>query len=142
MASVNKVIVVGNLGKDPEVRYTGSGKAVCNLSLATKEAWGKGEDRQEKTEWHKITVWGASAENCGKYLTKGRQVYVEGRLQTRQWEDKDGNTRYTTEIVANNVVFLGANSGGGGGGSSRGGGGGGYSSTPKSTGYSDGDIPF
>ena len=124
MASVNKVIVVGNLGKDPEVRYTGSGKAVCNLSLATKEAWGKGEDRQEKTEWHKITVWGASAENCGK------------------WQDQSGNDRYTTEIVANNVVFLGANSGGGGGGSSRGGGGGGYSSTPKSTGYSDGDIPF
>lgn len=140
MASVNKVILVGNLGKDPEVKHTSGGKTVCNLSIATKESWGKGPDRQEKTEWHKVTAWGATAENCGKYLAKGRQVYVEGRIQTRKWQDKDGNDRYTTEIVAQQVVFLQ----GGNGGSKRDGGGDSYSYTPKSGGgdFNDGDIPF
>lgn len=107
MSGINKVIVVGRLGQDPEVRYTQGGQAVCNFSVATSESWNDKEgQRQEKTEWHRIVVWGKIAEICSQYLGKGRQVYVEGRLQTRQWDDKDGNKRYTTEIVANTVQFL------------------------------------
>ncbi len=107
--SVNKVILVGRLGKDPEVRYLDSGKAVANFSLATSETWrDQGGEKQEKTEWHKVQAWGKLAEICGQYLTKGSQVYVEGRIQTRDWEDKDGNKRYTTEIVANTMQMLGA----------------------------------
>ena len=117
MGSLNKVMVIGNLGRDPEVRFTASGQAVASLNVATHERWtDKDNNPQERTEWHRVTVWGRQGENCGKYLSKGRQVYIEGRLQTRQWEDKEGNTRYTTEIVANSVVFLqgGDNRGGGG----------------------------
>lgn len=107
MSGVNKVIIVGRLGADPEIRYTQGGAAVTNFSLATSETWNdKDGNRQEKTEWHKVVVWGKSAENCAQYLAKGRQAYVEGRLQTRAWDDKDGNKRYTTEIIANTVQFL------------------------------------
>src|ERR1044072_938768 len=106
--SVNKVILVGRLGQNREVRYTPSGAAVANFSVATNEAWtDKSGQKQEKTEWHRIVVWGKTAENCNQYLSKGRQVYVEGRLQTRQWQDKDGQTKYTTEVQAQTVQFLG-----------------------------------
>jgi single-strand DNA-binding protein len=117
MASVNKVILVGNLGRDPELRYTQTGSAVANFTVATNERWrDKDGNNQERTEWHRIVVWGRTAENCAQYLQKGRSVYVEGRLQTREWEDKDGNKRSTTEINALNVQFLGGRSGPGGGG--------------------------
>lgn len=109
MASgINKVILIGRLGKDPEVRYTTSGGAVTNFTMATSESWtDKGGQKQERTEWHRIVVWGKLGELCGQYLAKGRQAFVEGRLQTREWQDKDNNKRYTTEIVAMNVQFLG-----------------------------------
>lgn len=109
MASVNKVILIGNLGQDPEKKVTGSGQAVTTLNIATSERWNdKSGQRQEKTEWHRVVVWGPQAENCANYLSKGRQVYIEGRLQTRSWDDKDGNKRYTTEVVAQRVQFLGS----------------------------------
>src|SRR3990172_10055992 len=109
MAGVNKVILVGNLGKDPEIRYTPGGVAVANFTLATSENWTSKEGKKEtKTEWHRIVAFGRLAEICGEYLNKGKQVYIEGRIQTRQWEDKDGNKRYTTEIVAQTMQFLGA----------------------------------
>ena len=127
MGSVNKVILVGNLGADPELKYTPSNRAVCNLSVATNEVWkDKSGQKQEKTEWHRVTVWGEQAENCSKFLSKGRMVYVEGRLQTRSWDDKEGKKRYSTEVVADRVVFLGGGAGaenGGGGGGRRAGGG-------------------
>jgi len=108
MASVNKVILVGNLGSDPEVKYTPSGAAVANFNIATNENWtSKDGKKEERTEWHRIVVWNKLAELCGEYLAKGRTVYVEGRLQTREWNDKDGNKRYTTEIVAQTIQFLG-----------------------------------
>jgi len=110
MAGINKVILIGRLGSDPEVRYTPSGVAVANFNIATSEEW-KDKDsgeKKERTEWHRIVVWRRLGEICGEYLSKGRQVYVEGRLQTRDWEDRDGNKRYTTEIVATDVQFLGA----------------------------------
>ncbi len=107
MAAVNKVILIGNLGRDPEIRYTKNGQAVATFSLATTEKWkNKNGDREEKTEWHRIVAWGKLGEICGEYLTKGKQAYIEGRLQTREWEDKDGNKRTTTEIVASNMVML------------------------------------
>ncbi len=107
--SVNKVILVGRLGQNPEVRYTPSGAAVANFSVATNEAWtDKSGQKQERTEWHKVVVWGKLAELCSQYLAKGRQCYLEGRLQTRQWQDKDGQTKYTTEIQAQTVQFLGS----------------------------------
>lgn len=110
-SSVNKVILVGNLGKDPEVNETKSGTSVCSLSIATTSSYkDKKGEWQEKTEWHRVTVWGKRAESCGTYLSQGRQVYVEGRLETRKWQDKDGNDRYTTEIVASDVQFLGGKS--------------------------------
>jgi single-strand DNA-binding protein len=150
--SVNKVILVGNLGADPDLRYTSSGSPVCELRLATNESWtDKQGQRQERTEWHRVIVWGKTGENCSKYLSKGRQVYLEGRLQTRSWDDKDGNKRYTTEIVANDVQFLSGGSGGGGGGGGGprggggGGGGGGYEPPPPADpgfGGPDDDIPF
>jgi single-strand DNA-binding protein len=112
MSGVNKVILVGRLGADPEVKAIGSGTTVARLNLATSETWIKDGQKQEKTEWHRITVWGKLAEVCGKHLAKGRQVYVEGKLQTRQWEDQQGQKRYTTEIVASTVQFLGAAAGG------------------------------
>jgi single-strand DNA-binding protein len=111
MASVNKVILVGHLGSDPEVRYTPSGKAVANFSLATTERFTNKEgEKEERTEWHKIVAWARLGEICGEYLTKGSQVYIEGRLQTRNWEDRDGNKRYTTEIVAQAMQMLGGGS--------------------------------
>ena len=106
--SVNKAILVGNLGRDAELRYTPGGAAVATLNLATTEVWNdKGGQRQEKTEWHRVVLWGKTAESLNEYLTKGKQIYIEGRLQTRQWDDKDGNKRYTTEVVASTVQFLG-----------------------------------
>jgi single-strand DNA-binding protein len=115
--SVNKAIIVGNLGKDPEVRYTQGGQAVCSFTVATNEKWkDKGGADQERTEWHRIVAWGKLAELCGEYLSKGRTVYVEGRLQTRDWTNKEGQKQYTTEVVAREVVFLGGRQGGGGGG--------------------------
>jgi single-strand DNA-binding protein len=108
MSGVNKVIVIGRLGADPEVKTVGSGQQVARLSVATSENWTDREgQKQERTEWHRIVAWGKLADLCGKYLVKGRQVYIEGRLQTRSWEDPQGQKRYTTEIVANNVQFLG-----------------------------------
>jgi len=124
MGSVNKVILVGNLGADPELKYTPSQRPLCNLRIATTEVFkDKGGQRQEKTEWHRVTVWGETAENCNKYLAKGRSVYIEGRLQTRSY-DKDGQKHYATDVVADKVVFLGSGGGGGGGGGGEGGGGG------------------
>jgi single-strand DNA-binding protein len=112
MGSVNKVILVGNLGRDAELRYTPGGAAVSTINMATTEVWNdKAGQRQEKTEWHRVVLWGKSAESLTEYLTKGKQIYVEGRLQTRQWDDKDGNKRYTTEIRGDRVVLLGGGSG-------------------------------
>ncbi|MFP2931015.1 single-stranded DNA-binding protein [Pyxidicoccus sp. 3LG] len=119
---VNKVILIGNLGADPEVRFTPGGQAVANFRIATSESWtDKNGQKQERTEWHRIVVWGKLAELCGEYLKKGRQCYVEGRLQTREWTDKENRKNYTTEVVANAVTFLGGrdagegmSSGGGG----------------------------
>lgn len=109
MAGVNKVILVGRLGADPEIRYTPSGAAVANFTLATSENWkDKDGQKQEKTEWHKIVVFSKLAEICGEYLNKGKQIYIEGRIQTRSWEDRDGNKKYTTEIVANQMQMLGS----------------------------------
>ncbi len=158
---VNKVILVGNLGADPDMRYTPSGAGVCELRLATNESWtDKDGAKQERTEWHRIVVWGKRAENCSKYLSKGRQVYVEGKLRTRSWEDKDGNKRWTTEVIANDVQFLsggagGGNQGGGdypppaepdGGGFGGGNQGGGFGGSNQGGGFaggsSDDDIPF
>lgn len=153
--SVNKVILIGNLGADPEVRFTPSGQAVANFRIATSESWtdkGSGQ-KQERTEWHRIVVWGKLAELCGEYLKKGRQCYVEGRLQTREWTDKEGKKNYTTEVVAQTVQFLGGPGGRGGEGGGSGGGyrggqrddaGGGGSAPPEDFGGpppSD-DIPF
>lgn len=113
MGSVNKAILVGNLGKDADLRYTPAGAAVASFSMATTETWiDKSGQKQEKTEWHRIVVWGKVAEALAEYLKKGKQVYVEGRLQNRQWEDKDGNKRYTTEVRSDRVVLLGGNGGG------------------------------
>src|SRR6478609_8565754 len=110
--SVNKVILVGRLGQNPEVKYTPSGAAVANFSVATNESWtDKSGQKQERTEWHRVVVWGKLAELCSQFLVKGRQVYLEGRLQTRQWQDKDGQTKYTTEIQAQTVQFLGGTAG-------------------------------
>ena len=150
MGSVNKVILVGNLGRDAELRYTPGGAAVATLNLATTEVWNdKNQQRQEKTEWHRVVLWGKQAESLQEYLTKGKQIYVEGRLQTRQWDDKDGNKRYTTEIKADRITLLG---GGGGGARTGGGGGAEYSGRAGASGggmeeppvepITDDDIPF
>ena len=110
---VNKVILVGNLGKDPDVRFTASGRAVCKFPVATSERWTDQQgQKQERTEWHNVVVWGKQAETCGQYLAKGRQVFVEGSIHTRSYDDKDGNKRYITEIVARDVRFLGGGRGG------------------------------
>jgi single-strand DNA-binding protein len=122
MASVNKVIVIGNLGRDPELRYTKDGRAVANFTVATNERWRDREgNTQERTEWHRIVVWDKQAETCAQYLQKGRSVYVEGRLQTREWEDKEGQKRRTTEVVAQTVQFLGPRGGQAGQGGGQGG---------------------
>jgi single-strand DNA-binding protein len=114
MASVNKVILIGNLGRDPETRYMPDGGAITNVSIATTEVWkDKNGDKQEKTEWHRVAFFGKLAEIAGEYLKKGSQVYVEGRLQTRKWQDKDGADKYTTEIVADRMQMLGSRQGGG-----------------------------
>jgi len=139
MASVNRVILIGNLGRDPELRYTPSGTAVANFSLATTDRFSnKQGEKQERTEWHRIVAWGRTAELCAQYLSKGRSVYVEGRLQTNEWEDKEGQKRKTTEIVAQTVQFLGGrNPGDSGGGPPPSSGGDPDSPPPPSD-----DIPF
>jgi single-strand DNA-binding protein len=165
MASVNKVIIVGNLGKDPETRFAPSGSAICNITVATSRQWkdkASGEKREE-TEWHRVVFYDRLAEIAGEYLKKGRPVYVEGRLKTRKWQDKEGQDRYTTEIIAEEMQLLGSresgggtsdfdsdsgggsrgggqrrSSGGSGGGAPQGGGGGGR----KTTDDFDDDIPF
>jgi single-strand DNA-binding protein len=159
MASVNKVIIIGNLGRDPETRYMPDGGAITNISVATTDKWkDKNGEMQEKTEWHRVAFFGKLAEIAGEYLKKGSQVYVEGRLQTRKWQDKDGQDKYTTEIVANQMQMLGsrAGSGAGGGraemadaGEGASGGGGGSRPASKPAGKSGGkfddfedDIPF
>ena len=142
MSGINKVILIGRLGSDPEIRYTPSGVAVANFSVATSEEW-KDKDsgeKKERTEWHRIVAWRRLGEICGEYLSKGKQVYVEGRIQTRSWEDKDGNKKYTTEIIANDIQFLGSRDV-----SDRskpsGGGGGDFQGAPG-PGPEDDDIPF
>lgn len=157
MASVNKVIIIGNLGKDPETRYLPSGDAVTNITVATTESWKdkKSGDKQEHTEWHRVSFFGRQAEVAGEYLKKGSPVYIEGRIRTRKWQDKEGQDRYSTEIVADRMQLLGGRGsgggeGGGGGGSMReppaGGGGGGGKAPAKKSGGSfddmDDDIPF
>ena len=143
MGSVNKVILVGNLGRDAELRYTPGGAAVATLNLATTEVWNdKQGQKQEKTEWHRIVLWGKQAESLQEYLVKGKQIYVEGRLQTRQWDDKEGNKRYTTEIKADRITLLGGGGGGRSGGDDR------VASQPASPDeppmepITDDDIPF
>ncbi len=147
MASVNKVILLGNLGADPEIRFTPGGQAVANFRMATTDSWAdkNSGQRQERTEWHRVVVWGKLAELCGEYLKKGRQCYVEGRMQTREWQDKDGQKRFTTEVVASQVVFLGGGGREGGGGGFGGGGaggggfgGGGYGGGGSGGGYGGG----
>jgi single-strand DNA-binding protein len=174
MASVNKVILVGNLGRDPETRYSPDGGAICNVTIATSRQWKDkaSGDRKEETEWHRVVFYGRLAEIAGEYLKKGRPVYVEGRLKTRKWQDKEGHDKYTTEIIAEEMQLLGSRDGGGGGGGgdfeggggagyareSGGGGGGGYAressggggsrpapaKKPPATGFDDmdDDIPF
>ncbi len=149
MASVNKVIIIGNLGKDPEMKYMPSGDAICNFSVATTDSWkDKNGEKQEKTEWHRISMFGKLAEIAGKYLKKGSQVYIEGRLQTRKWQDKEGKDQYTTEIVADRMQMLGARSGEGrssessaGSQQSRGGDGGMHGTNSGVQDHFD-DIPF
>jgi len=154
MASVNKVILVGNLGRDPETRYTTSGDAVTNIRLATTDTWkDKSGEKQERTEWHNIVFYGRQAEIAGEYLKKGRQIYVEGRLQTRKWQDKEGQDRYTTEIIADRMQMLGSREGGAAAAASepaerasgaepRGGGKGASAPAKKSVDDLDDDIPF
>ena len=158
---VNKAILVGNLGRDPEVRYSPNGQAVANVTLATSESWKDktSGEKQEKTEWHRVVFFGRLAEIAGEYLKKGAQIYVEGRLQTRKWTDKDGHDRYTTEIVANDMQMLGSRGGAGApsndnfnqdqpadnsasAGAGAGAGAGAKKSTPAVAGEFDDDIPF
>lgn len=108
MKGVNKAIILGHLGKDPEIRYTQDGKAIANLTVATSEQWKKDGEKQEKTEWHRVVAFGRLAEIMGEYLKKGSQVYIEGKIQTRKWQDKDGQDRWTTEIVAGDMQMLGS----------------------------------
>jgi single-strand DNA-binding protein len=142
MGSVNKVILVGNLGRDAELRYTAGGAAVATLNLATTEVWNdRNNQRQEKTEWHRVVLWGKQAESLQEYLTKGKQIYVEGKLQTRQWDDKDGNKRYTTEVKADRITLLGGGAGRSAGGE-RGAPMGGGQDDPPVEPITDDDIPF
>lgn len=151
MASVNKVILIGNLGADPETRYLPSGDAVTNIRIATTEKWrDKGGEQQEHTEWHRIAFFGKLAEIAGEYLKKGAPVYVEGRIRTRKWQDKEGQDKYSTEIVADRMQLLGSRGGGAGESVSRepvaaGAGASGAKSQPKKGGgfdQMDDDIPF
>ena len=141
--SVNKVMLIGNLGKDPELRFTPNGKALAKFSVATSEKWTDQQgQKQERTEWHNVVVWGKQAEACGQYLTKGRQVFVEGSIRSRSYDDKDGNNKYMTEIIARDVRFLGGG-GGGGGGAGRVPQEAGVSAPPgEDPGPPDDDIPF
>ncbi len=149
---VNKVILVGNLGKDPETRYMPSGSAVTNLTLATSESWKDKQsgEQQERTEWHKIAMFGRLAEIAAEYLRKGSQVYIEGKLRTRKWQDKEGKDRYTTEIVADEMQMLGSKGGGGaaagagamGGAAAAGGGRAAVNDSGAPPGDFDDDIPF
>ncbi len=145
--SLNKILIIGNLGKDPEVRFTPNGRAVGRFPVATGEVWTDNEgQRQERTEWHNVVVFGKQAETCGQYLAKGRQVYVEGSMRTRQYDDKDGNRKYISEVIAQRVQFLGgrggdaprAGAGGGGGGGGMSGG----DDFPPPAAAEDDDIPF
>ena len=138
--SLNKVMLIGNLGRDPEVRFTPGGRAVARFPIATSDVWTDQEgQRQERTEWHNVVVWGKQAETCGQYLAKGRQVFVEGSIRSRQYDDKDGNKRYITEVIAQRVQFLG----GRGGDAPRGGRDtGGGDEVPPTTVPEDDDIPF
>ncbi len=149
---INKVILVGNLGQDPEIRYTADGRPIANFSVATSETWkdkNSGE-RREKTEWHRVVVFGKLAEICGEYLAKGRQVYIEGKLQTRKWQGQDGQDRYTTEVVIDGfngtMQMLGTREGGSGSRPAAGGGGGGYQDQgypqPPYQNDQEDDIPF
>jgi len=147
MRSLNRVQLIGNMGKDPEMRYTTSGKPVCNFSVATSHTWKDADGtQQEKTEWHNIVAWGKLGEICNQYLNKGRQVFLEGRLQTRKWQGTDGSDRYTTEVVIDNMILLGQRDGGAPAGRPTGGGsqgrpsyGGGEPGGPP---MDDDDIPF
>ena len=142
---INKVILVGNLGQDPELRYTQAGTAVATLSVATSRVWkDRDGNKQEETEWHRVIVWAQTAEFCGNYLTKGNKVYVEGRLQTRKWQDQNGNDRYTTEIVSNELKSLTPKNGGEAGGSTGGNGDShGEPPLPDESGMpGDSDVPF
>lgn len=152
---VNKVILVGNLGKDPEIKYTASGAAIANLTLATSESWNDKQsgEKVEKTEWHRVVAFQRLAEIMGEYLRKGSQVYIEGKLQTRKWQDQNGQDRWTTEVVANDMQMLGARGGEGGGQPQGGGGGGGFRKNPEQqqqapakpafdNDFADDDIPF
>ena len=145
MASVNKAIIVGNLGKDPEVRFTQSGRAMARFTVATNETWmDQDNGRQERTEWHNIVVWGKQAELCGQYLSRGSQVYIEGRIETRKFEDKEGKERYFTDINARQVTFLGSRDGGGtrSGQSSDDEPGGGFDDAGAGSVPPDDDVPF
>ena len=147
MSSVNKVILIGNLGADPELRYTSSGRAVVNFNLATSRTWNNRDgEKQEETEWHRIVAWDKLAEICGEYLKKGAQTYVEGRLQTRSWEDKNGVKRYTTETVVSEMRMLGSRQDTGSSGSSGSSKSSDTSSPPPenlpSTFEADDDLPF
>jgi single-strand DNA-binding protein len=139
MASINKVILIGNLGRDPEVRYSANGAAICNVTLATSRNWKDktSGEKMEETEWHRVVFYDRLAEIAGEYLKKGRSCYVEGRLKTRKWQDKDGAEKYTTEIIADNMQLLGGRDGGG----DEGGGGGGYSRGASGGGGGGGDRP-
>lgn len=135
---VNKVILIGNLGADPEVRYTQNGTAVANFRIATTETWKKQDgNKEEQTEWHRIVAFARLGEICGEYLSKGSKIYIEGRIQTRQWDDKDGNTRYTTEIVAREMKMLSPR-----GGASTGTGGGQFEEPPLPEPVMGEDVPF
>jgi len=144
--SYQKVVILGNLGQDPDMRYTPSGGAVCSLSVATNEKWlDKKGEKQERVEWHRIVVWGKTGESCGKYLAKGRTVLIEGRLQTRKWDDKEGKTHYTTEIIANEVKFIGSAKEGGSKRSGQFPGSEGNDADPdpfNGAGFDNDDIPF
>jgi len=143
MAGVNKAILIGNLGRDPELRYTQSGQAVANFTLATSESWNSKEgNREERTEWHRIVTWGRTAELCAQYLSKGRTVFVEGRIQTREWENKEGQKQRTTEIVAQTVRFLGSPRGATGPAPSPGAGSSGGASSDSGVSPPADDIPF
>jgi single-strand DNA-binding protein len=148
---INKVILVGNLGNDPETRYMPSGGAVTNITVATNESWKDKQtgEQKDRTEWHKVAMFNRLAEIAAEYLRKGSQVYIEGKLRTRKWQDRDGNDRYTTEIIADEMQMLGGRGGGGGGNYGSGGGSGGGSKAPSGGGQSapptddfDDDIPF